>query len=95
MCVIKNRNNVVIAKADKVGKMHKLNIQNETCYAVTKEVWHRIMGHVCSKNMEIIGDQYDLNFQKGNDTNCITCLEGKQSQNNLNHHVVKRQVFWN
>lgn len=53
MCVIKNRNNVVIATADKVGKMYKLNIQNETCYAVTKEVWHRMFVQKTWKLLEI------------------------------------------
>lgn len=85
-CVIYNSNKKVIATADLVNNMFRLNSLSTQCAYTAKKsddiiLWHRRMGHLSLSGMKQLKNAADIDiFSLTNRKaiKCVTCAEGKQ-----------------
>lgn len=93
-CDIYNKSGQLIAKANLVDNVYKLNFKkpqlNLAGLAVSGEVWHRRFGHLnyrdlnSMKNGLVTGFEFKGSMTK-NDELCEVCCEGKQSRLPFSH----------
>ena len=91
-CYIYNQKNEMVATADLVEGVYKLNIKRVDCLltSVSGSVWHRRFGHINSSDLDkmkdgaVIGMSYTDKSQVSK-TNCIVCCEGKQTRLPFTH----------
>ena len=90
-CEIYNKNQVLIAIADLVDNVYRLNVHKlnaETCNLVTANIWHRRLGHINFADLKkmssgvVNGMDCSQKIQK---QECIVCCEGKQSRLSFKH----------
>lgn len=86
-CYIYNRRRELVATADLTGGVYKLKIKQPDCLlaSVSGDVWHRRLGHLNSKDLNIMRDGavQGMSFTDKahiSKTNCIVCCEGKQAR---------------
>lgn len=88
-CKVYNSDNELIATADLVQNVYKLNVANNvnSCFAISEtassEIWHRRFGHLnynfLNKTKTLVtGLECNENFEKTKA--CIVCCEGKQTR---------------
>lgn len=83
-CIILNSEKDVIATANEINGLYKLNVaKNHNAYVVkgvSNDIWHRRLGHLGSDNMKLLSKGYVEGVQLSNDTltSCVSCAEGKQ-----------------
>lgn len=90
-CKIYNKEKVLVATADLINKVYRLNVDNSdkcllaSATTVSEEIWHRRLGHINyetlakMKNGVVNGIVYKETGNKVN-KNCTVCCEGKQSR---------------
>lgn len=91
-CMINNQRNELIATADCVDGVYKLNVKQLDCLftPVSGRVWHRRFAHLNSTDLDkmrdgaVTGMSYTDKSQV-NQTNCVVCCEGKQSRLPFSH----------
>ncbi|OWR55632.1 reverse transcriptase [Danaus plexippus plexippus] len=87
VCYIRNRQNILIGKANLVNGVYKLNVKLESLVAcsattITSEIWHRRLGHINSRDLNAMrngavdGISY-IGKAEIDRSNCITCCEGQ------------------
>lgn len=91
-CKIYNRDKILIAKADLVDNVYKLNIcssgKTAQCHLASAFTWHRRLGHINlsdlrkMQNGAVNGLDYKGKIEK---ENCETCCEGKQTRMPFKH----------
>lgn len=88
-CYIRNQQNRLLGVAELVNGVYQLNIKSDSLLAATAAtssmVWHRRLGHINSKHLEIMknGAVVGLSYNDKADaskSNCTVCCEGKQSR---------------
>lgn len=95
VCYIRNRQNILIGKANLVNGVYRLNIKSGSLMAcsattMTSDIWHRRLGHINSKDLNAMrngaveGISY-IDKAEINKSNCITCCEGKQARLPFSH----------
>lgn len=95
VCYIRNRQDVLIGKANLVNGVYKLDTKSESLVAcsattLTSEIWHRRLGHINSKDLNTMrngaveGISY-IDKAEIDKSNCITCCEGKQARLPFSH----------
>lgn len=86
-CSIYTRDNKLVATADLINGVYKLNLKAEQCMLTTcdsSELWHRRLGHINSQDLNKMKHCVNGLMLKGSATidksNCIICCEGKQTR---------------
>lgn len=82
-CSIYTRDNKLVATADLVDGLYKLNLKQEQCMLTTcdsSELWHRRLGHINSQDLNKMKHCVNGLMLKGSATidksNCIVSCEG-------------------
>lgn len=91
-CMINNQRNELIASADCMDGVYKLNVKQLDCLftPVSGRVWHRRFAHLNSTDLDkmrdgaVTGMSY-TDKSRVNQTNCVVCCEGKQSRLPFSH----------
>lgn len=88
-CKIRNKSGDLVADADLIDGVYKLNLQTQNCLltsAVNGETWHRRLGHINSNDMNkmkrcglVEGLEYTDTFTTSK-LSCEVCCEGKQTR---------------
>lgn len=89
-CLIRNNLGVLVAEAELVDGVYRVNLQTQNCLLtstkVNGETWHRRLGHINSNDMNkmkrcglVDGLDYSDTFATSK-LNCEICCEGKQSR---------------
>lgn len=93
-CRIYNKQNILIAVADLVENVYRLNIEKSgkcllATSAVTDIVWHRRFGHLNYSDLKLMKDGAVEGMNSkgdfGNKSVCQVCCEGKQSRLPFKH----------
>lgn len=91
-CIIRNQMNEIVATADSVEGVYKLNITEVDCLltSVSGNVWHRRFAHLNGSDLQkmkdgaVVGLTY-TDEPKASKTSCIVCCEGKQARLPFSH----------
>lgn len=97
-CVIYNSKRKIIATADLVNDMFKLNTVPADCAFNAKiadniMMFHRRMGHLSLSGMRRLKNVADVDFtalSKCSSINCVVCAEGKQCKQKFENSVNNR-----
>lgn len=90
-CYVYNKQNVLVAVANEVDGVYKLDVEHKPCLftsssvTVNSEVWHRRLGHINMNDMNKMknGAVTGVAYSDKSDiskTTCAVCCEGKQSR---------------
>lgn len=79
------KGSLVIEKGDAWGTLYKTNAEicqgelNAVSNDISTDLWHRRMGHMSEKGLQILAKKSRISFQKGTTVKpCDYCLFGKQ-----------------
>lgn len=81
-CIIYNTNKKVIATADLINNMFRLNVSTDYAFSAKGDniaLWHKRMGHLSLSGLKQLKcDDIDMKLiSKISNFNCITCAKGK------------------
>lgn len=89
ICQIFNQEDELIATADVVNNLYKLNCEvnvnkNENAFIASDDfkLWHRRLAHICENNLKkVMGASKGVQCNGGAlDEKCVVCIKGKQTR---------------